>query len=235
MERAIIYYAKTGLEATDHFVPKLLEKYCQDNGYEIVAMLSEPASTEGVSFPMKYAIIGLNMEEDVNTIITLSKDMIGATDETVIDTLGKLSEYDIYVEDINGELEECYEMMYKEPVQESDIRGLQIGGNMQDSKEKQCLIFVRNNANDTADRIEAYAKKSGMEVVETVFNTDKKAVERLRYYIERDAIICVLVRDVVDISMELNEIKAVMTLAAEHGISINAESRGYEPALISFE
>ena len=25
-------------------------------------------------------------------------------------------EYDIYVEDINGELEECYEMMYKEPV-----------------------------------------------------------------------------------------------------------------------
>ena len=51
---------------------------------------------------------------------------------------------------------------------------------MQDSKEKQCLIFVRNNANDTADRIEAYAKKSGMEVVETIFNTDKKAVERLR-------------------------------------------------------
>lgn len=29
---------------------------------------------------------------------------------------------------------------------------------MQDSREKkQCLIFVRNNANDTADRIEAYA------------------------------------------------------------------------------
>lgn len=26
-----------------------------------------------------------------------------------------------------------------------------------------------------------------------------------------------------------------MTLAAEHGISINAESRGYEPALISYE
>ena len=99
---------------------------------------------------------------------------------------------------------------------------------MQDSREKkQCLIFVRNNANDTADRIEAYAKKSGMKVVETIFNTDKKAVERLRYYIERDVIICVLVRDVVDIS--------VMTLAAEHGISINAESRGYEPALISFE
>ena len=27
MERAIIYCAKTGLEATDHFVPELLEKF----------------------------------------------------------------------------------------------------------------------------------------------------------------------------------------------------------------
>lgn len=33
MERAIIYCAKTGLEATDHFVPELLEKYCKDNGW----------------------------------------------------------------------------------------------------------------------------------------------------------------------------------------------------------
>ena len=73
---------------------------------------------------MHEALNNSNICKDVNTIITLSKDMIGATDETVIDTLGKLSEYDIYVEDINGELEECYEMMHKEPVQESDIRGL---------------------------------------------------------------------------------------------------------------
>ena len=49
MERAIIYCAKTGLEATDHFVPELLEKYCKDNGYEIVAMLQRPA-LQRVSF-----------------------------------------------------------------------------------------------------------------------------------------------------------------------------------------
>ena len=29
-------------------------------------------------------------------------------------------------------------------------------------------------------------------------------------------------------------VKGIMELAAEHGISINDESRGYEPALISF-
>ena len=51
---------------------------------------------------------------------------------------------------------------------------------MQDSKEKQCLFFVWYYAIDTADRIEANAIKSGMEVVETVFNTDNKAVERVR-------------------------------------------------------
>lgn len=114
MERAIIYCAKTGLEATDHFVPELLEKYCKDNGYEIVAMLSEPASTEGVSFPMKYAFIGLNMEEDVNTIITLSKDMIGATDETVIDTLGKLSEYALYCKDASKKVRAAKAVLAKQ-------------------------------------------------------------------------------------------------------------------------
>ena len=50
---------------------------------------------------------------------------------------------------------------------------------MQDFKEKQCVIFVRNNANDTADRIEAYAKKSGMKVVETIFNTEMCIRDRL--------------------------------------------------------
>ena len=87
---------------------------------------------------------------------------------------------------------------------------------MQDSKEKQCLIFVRNNANDTADRIEAYAKKSGMEVVETIFNTDKKAVERLRYYIERDVIICVLVRDGTLMTFTLNN--GIMLALVRHYI-----------------
>ena len=107
---------------------------------------------------------------------------------------------------------------------------------MEDSKmNSRCVIFVRGNANDTADRIESFAKKSGMGIIETIFNTDEKAVGRLKYYIERDSVSCVLVRDVVDISMETDEVKAIMKLAAEHGISINAESRGYEPALISFE
>ena len=94
---------------------------------------------------------------------------------------------------------------------------------------KSCVICVGRNADRAADRIEAYAKKVDFEIVET------KSVERLRYYIERDSVISILVSSIYDISSDKDVVKGIMELAAEHGISINDESRGYEPALISFE
>ena len=53
--------------------------------------------------------------------------------------------------------------------------------------------------------------------------------------IERDSIISILVSSIYDVSSDKDVVKGIMELAAEHGISINDESRGYEPALISFE
>ena len=94
---------------------------------------------------------------------------------------------------------------------------------------KCCVICVGRNADRAADRIEAYAKKADFEIVETIFK-DTKSVERLKFYIERDSIISILVS-----SIDKDVVKGIMELAAEHGISINDESRGYEPALISFE
>lgn len=76
--------------------------------------------------------------------------------------------------------------------------------------------------------------RSGFEIVETIFK-DTKSVERLKFYIERDSIISILVSSIYDISSDKDVVKGIMELAAEHGISINDESRGYEPALISFE
>ena len=55
-----------------------------------------------------------------------------------------------------------------------------------------CVICVGRNADKAADRIEAYAKKADFEIVETIFK-DTKSVERLRYYIENDAIILSLI------------------------------------------
>lgn len=97
-----------------------------------------------------------------------------------------------------------------------------------------CVICVERNADKAADRIEAYAKKADFEIVETIFK-DTKSVERLRYYIENDAIISILVSSIYDILADKDVVKGIMELAAEHGISINDESRGYEPALIAFE
>ena len=99
---------------------------------------------------------------------------------------------------------------------------------------KCCVICVGRNADRAADRIEAYAKKADFEIVETIFK-DTKSVERLKFYIERDSIISILVSSIYNISSDKDVVKGIMELAAEHGISINDESRGYEPALISFE
>ena len=95
---------------------------------------------------------------------------------------------------------------------------------------KCCVICVGRNADRAADRIEAYAKKADFEIVETIFK-DTKSVERLKFYIE----ISILVSSIYDVSSDKDVVKGIMELAAEHGISINDESRGYEPALISFE
>lgn len=114
MNRVVIYIAKTGLEATDYMISKMVEQYCKDNEYEIVACLSEVAQPEGVSFPMKFAFIGMAVEEDVNTIVTFSKDMIGDSDKSIIDTIGMLNGYDLYIESVSGDMEECYEKMWND-------------------------------------------------------------------------------------------------------------------------
>ena len=99
---------------------------------------------------------------------------------------------------------------------------------------KCCVICVGRNADRAADRIEAYAKKADFEIVETIFK-DTKSVERLKFYIERDSIISILVSSIYDVSSDKDVVKGIMELAAEHGISINDESRGYEPALMPVE
>ncbi len=69
---------------------------------------------------------------------------------------------------------------------------------------KCCVICVGRNADRAADRIEAYAKKADFEIVETIFK-DTKSVERLKFYIERDSIISILVSSIYDTEQEAVE------------------------------
>ena len=78
---------------------------------------------------------------------------------------------------------------------------------------KCCVICVGRNADRAADRIEAYAKKADFEIVETIFK-DTKSVERLKFYIERDSIISILVSSIYDISSDKDVVKGIMELVS---------------------
>ena len=52
MNKAVIYFGATGNEAADQMVMQVLEEYCAVNGYEVVAVISENARPEGMTFPM---------------------------------------------------------------------------------------------------------------------------------------------------------------------------------------
>lgn len=206
MNKAVIYFGATGNEAADQMVMQVLEEYCTVNGYEVVAVISENARPEGMTFPMKFAFVGMAEVEEVDVVVTLMSDMVGDCEETIMDNIIMLGEHGITVETANDDMAGYYQKMEQ----------------------------AGKNADRAADRIEAYAKKADFEIVETIFK-DTKSVERLKFYIERDSIISILVSSIYDISSDKDVVKGIMELAAEHGISINDESRGYEPALISFE
>lgn len=99
-----------------------------------------------------------------------------------------------------------------------------------DVGNRRCIIVVPEHQSVTADRIESYASSEAMEVIETIMGA--KTLERLLYYIEKDAVQTVLVRQVTDITVDEAELHRIMEIAAEHGVSINAEERNYYPITI---
>lgn len=102
---------------------------------------------------------------------------------------------------------------------------------MEQTGTNQCLVFVGSMETHVADRMEDYARQNDMNVVDTVFKDDK-AIDKLTYYIEREGIICILVRSIWDISTDRETVKSIMKLASDHNISINVENKGFEPATL---
>lgn len=98
----------------------------------------------------------------------------------------------------------------------------------------QCLVFVGSMDNHVADRIEAYAAENDMKVIDTIFKDDK-ALGKLFFYIEKEAISAILVKSIWDIDSDKKKIKELLTVAADHNISINEEQRSFAPALIGYD
>ena len=100
MNKAVIYFGATGNEAADQMVMQVLEEYCTVNGYEVVAVISENARQEGMTFPMKFDVV-----------VTLMSDMVGDCEETIMDNIIMLGEHGITVETANDDMAGYYQKM----------------------------------------------------------------------------------------------------------------------------
>ena len=111
VNKAVIYFGATGNEAADQMVMQVLEEYCAVNGYEVVAVISENARPEGMTFPMKFAFVGMAEVEDVDVVVTLMSDMVGDCEETIMDNIIMLGEHGITVETANDDMAGYYQKM----------------------------------------------------------------------------------------------------------------------------
>ena len=111
MNRAVRYFGATGNAAADQMVMQVLEEYCSLNDYDVVAVVSENARLEGMSFPMKFAFVGMAEVEDVDVVVTLMSDMVGDCEETIMDNIIMLGEYGITVETVNDDMAGYYQKM----------------------------------------------------------------------------------------------------------------------------
>ena len=125
MNKAVIYFGATGNEAADQMVMQVLEEYCAVNGYEVVAVISENARPEGMTFPMKFAFVGMAEVEDVDVVVTLMSDMVGDCEETIMDNIIMLGEHGITVETANDDMAGYYQKMEQAGKKEemADITG----------------------------------------------------------------------------------------------------------------
>ncbi len=111
MNRAVIYFGATGNEVSYQMVMQVLEEYCALNDYDVVAVVSENARPGGMSFPMKFAFVGMAEVEDVEVVVTLMSDMVGDSEETIMDNIIMLGEYGITVETVNDDMDGYYQKM----------------------------------------------------------------------------------------------------------------------------
>lgn len=98
-----------------------------------------------------------------------------------------------------------------------------------------CIILAYGvNANETADRIEAFAFGKDFLVEETIVN-EKRVFDKLLHYIREGSISAVLVKNIQDIPISIDEAKTLIKTADEYGVSINEEQNGWNRLEISEE
>ena len=99
----------------------------------------------------------------------------------------------------------------------------------------RCLIITKGKrASVNADRLEEFALNHRFQVVESLIN-DEKAFEKIQYYLEHESVSTILIRSLWDVSKDKDILYQLLKLAADHGVSVNEEERGWQAATIVWD
>ena len=109
-ENVIIYLNSTGDKAIDQNAAKIAEDFCKRRGYKVLSCVGEDTKFEGISFPMKYMLVGLAAEEKIDTVITIGSFMLGDTDK-ILDLIDSLETYSVYVETVAEDMDDYYDLL----------------------------------------------------------------------------------------------------------------------------
>lgn len=110
-ENVIIYLNSTGDMMVDQKAVEIAEDFCKARGYNVVNCIGEDTRFDGISFPMKYMLVGLAAEEKIDKVISIGSFMLGDTDK-VLDLIDVLEDYNVYVETVADDMSDMYELLF---------------------------------------------------------------------------------------------------------------------------
>lgn len=98
---------------------------------------------------------------------------------------------------------------------------------LENNNEIKCIILAYGiNANEIADRIESFAFDKKFAVEETIIN-ENGIYDKIVNYIKEGNISAILVRSILDIPVNIEEVKSLIKIAEEYDVSINEEKNGW--------
>ena len=89
-------------------------------------------------------------------------------------------------------------------------------------------VVIYANSSKAADMIEAFANEKEMQVIDTIINEDK-LIEKLKWFIEREAIQAVLINSSLELVRNKKDLRDFLEFAANHNVSVNSKEYNWMP------
>lgn len=109
MRRALLYINSTGRESIDAEIQHILEKYCMEKEIEMFAVFCDDTMQAGIAKPTAYMAIGMSVDSEIDTVVTMCAGMLGNTEDDVTEVLLWFRKFGIRVETVADDIAEYYE------------------------------------------------------------------------------------------------------------------------------